>query len=189
MKLFVLILNLNAIKCKNSCDFDNKTIQLFWKKEHWISESLHLDNFLNYQKIKRKYESILYLNHPNHHCGIYEICYKKFLNFEKMYEACSYFEENYDYDFGNGLLNDIDLRLDDINFSDYELDSEFYSELYYESGFGCYSFCEMFFMFEHKTKFVFLVDHFEIWLFYNRNFTIHSNQLTKKTGNSFFTTR
>ena len=83
MKLFVLILLFNAIKCENSCDFDNKTVQLFWKKRHWISESLHLDNFLKYHKIKRKLEIILNLNHPNLHCGIDEICFKKIFYFEK----------------------------------------------------------------------------------------------------------
>ena len=190
MKFIILILvTIVVIKSQSSCDFDNKTVQLFWEKEHWIYKHFPMGNFLYYHKIKRKLESISSLNHPNLHCYIDEICYKNFSNFEKLYEACSYFEENYDYGFGNGLLNDIDLALDGINFSDYELDSEFYSELYYESSFGCYSFCEMFFMFEHKTKFVFLVDRFELWLFSYRNFTIHSNQLTKKTGNSFFTTR
>ena len=176
MKYFILILISNAIKCKGSCGFDNKTIQLFWEQRFSLSNFYPLHNFLNYQKIKRKLESNLKLNHPNVECDINEICNTKFSYFEKMDEAS------------------LD-SLDDIDYleNDTELDLESYSGYYYDTqdlGYkGCYSFCEMFFMFEHKTKFVFLVDHFELWLFSHRNFTIHSNQLTKKSGNSFFTTR
>ena len=63
-------------------------------------------------------------------------------------EACSSFEENYEYDFNNGLSYN-DLSLYDIDFSDddIELDLEFYSGCCYESFFKeCYSFCEMFFI-------------------------------------------
>ena len=191
MKYIILILiTIVIIKSQSSCDFDNKTVQLFWKKEHLISEAFPLHRFLYYHKLKRKLESILKLNHPNIQCDIYEICNTKFSNFEKMDEACLYCEENYNYDFGNGLFYDIDLELDDIDLSgsDKELDVESYSGLYYEYGVEKYSFCEMFFMFENKTKFVFLIDHLEIWVFSQRNITIHSNKFINKSAKYFFTT-
>ena len=166
MRYIILILTTIVVtKSQSACDFDNKTVQLFLKKGHWIPKTVPLRSFLYYLKTKRKLEINLNLNHPNLNCGINEICKTNFSNFEKMDAACLY------------GLNGIRLN-------------KSYSRLYYESGFlGCYSFCEMFFMFEHKTKFMFLVDHFELWLFSHRNFTIHSNQLTKKSGNSFLTKR
>ena len=185
MKFIILILLFNAIKCKGSCD--NKTAHLFWKKIFSFFEEYPLDSFLNYHKTKRKLKSFLNSNHPNLQCDINEVC-----NTKLSYEVCLCFEENYKYDFNNGLINNYDLRLYDIDFAgdDIELDLESYLGYYSGSGFEeRYSFCEMFFILEHKTKFVFLVDYFELWLFSHRNFTIHSNQLTKKSGNSFLTKR
>ena len=186
MKYFILILLFNAIKCEGSCGFDNKTAELFWKKRFSFVETFPLDSFLIYHKIKRKLESVLNLNHPNLQCDIYEICNKNF-----SYEACSYCEENYDDYFSTVFSNDFDRGLDDFDFSDYDIEVflEYYTEFDIDSIVGEFSFCEMFFMFEHKTKFVFLIDHFEVWLFSHRNFTIHSNQLIKKSGSYFFTTR
>ena len=179
MKFFILILISNAIKCEGSCGFDNKTAQLFWKRRFSFIETLPLGGFLYYYKLKRKLESILNLNHPNLQCDINEICNTKF-----SYKAPFYCEDDYKYDFGNGLSNDIYPGID-LSYDDIELLLEYYSSFCFEE----YSFCCMFQMFEHKTKFVLLIDHFELWLFSLKNFTIHSNQLTTKSGNSFFTTR
>ena len=50
-----------------------------------------------------------------------------------------------------------------------------------------YSFCELYFKFEHERKYVFTIDH--LALFSYRNFTIDPNQLNYKFGKSFLNTR
>ena len=52
-----------------------------------------------------------------------------------------------------------------------------------------YSFCELYFKFEHKRKYVFTIDHLELALFSIRNFTIDPNQLINNFGKSLFNTR
>ena len=52
-----------------------------------------------------------------------------------------------------------------------------------------YSFCEQFFIFEHKKEYIFTIDHLQLALFSYQNITMNSNQLFKKSGINFFNTR
>ena len=142
-----------VIKCGSSCEFDNETVQIFWKEKYWFPKNFILNSFLYYHEDRKEFLSILNSKHPSLHCNIEDICNTRFSKNEKQYE------EHLDYDYD------------------------------YESKYEECSFCEMYFMFEHKTKFVFLIDHLEIWLFSHRNVTVHSSQLINKSGNSFFNRR
>ena len=120
--------------------------------------------------------SLLSLNYPNLHCHVKDICNTKFFKVKNLYEGC------------------MNCEIDSISFNyefDYAYDLEFNSEFYYDSEFTkeSYSYCELYFKFENKTEFVFLIDHLELWLFSHRNFTVHSNQFIKESGNSFFSRR
>ena len=51
-----------------------------------------------------------------------------------------------------------------------------------------YSFCEMFFFFEHKSNHVFKISHLGMWFFTSENITIRSNEVLNNSGNFFITT-
>ena len=51
------------------------------------------------------------------------------------------------------------------------------------------SFCELYFKIEHKKEYVFTIDLLELWVFFQRNLTIHSNELIKKNTSLYFNTR
>ena len=121
-----------------------------------MSEMYSSHDFLYYLQTKRELVNMLNLNHPNLQCDIKDICNTKFPKFEKEYDELTYYEYEV--------------------FFDYEFDFDDDSIIEIET---C-SFCDLYFMFEHKTKFVILVDHLKLWLFSRRNFTIHSNQFTNK---------
>ena len=163
MKYVVLVLLVNVVKCESTCYLDNKAFTL--------------DGFLYYHEIKRK----VVRNNPKLYCCIENICNTRFSKNEKHFEEYSFCEENVHYDLYNFTEEEFVLSLDYYFVYDLEWDLE----LDYEE---C-SFCELYFMFEHKTKFVFLIGHLEIWLFSHRNVTIHSNQLINKSGYSFFNRR
>ena len=218
MKLFIPILLIIAVftKCKGSCDLDKKTVQLFWNKKHFISKTFSLKGFLLYHEIKKELVSLLSLNRPKINCDVEDICNTKLSKVEKRNADCdpycvgspepTSFEFDYDYEsefkteFDYDILHDLELEdysycelyieIDSILFS-YEFDYDYDLEFDYDSEFlkENLSFCELYFKFEHKTEFVFLVDHLELWLFSNRNFTIHSNQFIKESGSSFFSRR
>ena len=89
MKLVVIILLGNVVtKSEGSCDFDNKTLQLFWKKDYsmFVNETFSFQCFLYYHEIKRKIVSMLNFNHPNLQCDIEDICNIKFPIYEKDYD-------------------------------------------------------------------------------------------------------
>ena len=48
-------------------------------------------------------------------------------------------------------------------------------------------FCELYFKIEHNKEYVFTIDYLELWLFSQRNLSIHSNNLINK--NLFLNTR
>ena len=52
-----------------------------------------------------------------------------------------------------------------------------------------YSFCELFYIFEHKKEFIIIINHLELALISHRNFTIHSNKLFRKSGLNIFNRR
>ena len=51
------------------------------------------------------------------------------------------------------------------------------------------SFCELYFMIEHKKEYVFTIDYLEVWVFFQRNLSIHSNELINKNTNLSIKTR
>ena len=159
--VYLILLMISVIKCGSSCEFDNETVQIFWKENNWIKKRFTFNRFLFYIGDRKEFLSILNSKHPSLHCNIEDICNTRFSKNEKHHEECSFCEENLDYNY------------------DYD----------YESKYGEYSFCNYFFEFEYKTKFVFLIDNLEIWLFSHRNVTVHSSQLINKSGNSFFNRR
>ena len=165
MKFKIIILLINVvIYCKSSCDFDNNTVQQF-KKKTWITNKrLSFRKLLNYLKVKEDYVNILNLNHSKLQCKIEVICNTKLSKTKISHEDCSHYEENIynDYSFDNYT---------NLNLNN---DSDFDSEIVH------YSFCELYYKFEHEKKFVFLIDYFELWMFSHKNFTLHSNQIIKK---------
>ena len=52
-----------------------------------------------------------------------------------------------------------------------------------------YSFCELFYIFEHKKEFIIIIKYLELALISHQNFTIHSNQLFRKSGLNIFNRR
>ena len=177
MKLFLLILLIIVIiKCEGFCDFDNKTIELVWKKEYRFQKTFPFDDLLYYHKLKWEFVNDLNLNNSKLHCEIENICNTRFYKVERRYEEYSNFEKSNDYTIRFGYKYVYDYN--------YDYESDYYTYLLRESepDYEEYSFCELYFMFEHKTKFVFLIDHLEVWLFAHRNFTIHSSQFSNKSA-------
>ena len=58
-----------------------------------------------------------------------------------------------------------------------------------KTKYGFKWFCKLYYDFEHKSKFVFLVNNFDSWFLYPQNITIHSDQDFSNTRNIFFNTR
>ena len=51
------------------------------------------------------------------------------------------------------------------------------------------SFCEIFFVFEHKNEYVFTINHLQLVLYSHRNLTFYSSQLNIKFGIKVFNIR
>ena len=52
-----------------------------------------------------------------------------------------------------------------------------------------YSFCQLYFLFEDKKEYIFTIENLELWVFFQRNLSIHSNELINKNNYLYFNTR
>ena len=132
---------------------------------------------------KSKSESIIEIQSSNDLEDMKRVAYISY-KYRNKYPLESFLRYN---DIRNDIKNLIDLQVPELhcNIKDIctfsKTDAENQSEFQW--------FCELYYYFEHKSKFVFLVNNFDSWFVNRQNIIIHSDQVFSNNGNIFFNRR